>query len=100
MLDALDECEPNSRRLLVDTIEFLLHSSKAPIKVFVSSRRERDIQDRFWDNANIEIQANHNEMDIRKYVNDEIVKHGNWRQMNSQLKEDIVAVILKRSEEM
>jgi len=77
VLDALDECEPDPRDRLVETIEFLLANSKRPVKVFISSRPDRDIRNRFLNKPNIEIQARHNEEDIRRFVDERIVKHGN-----------------------
>jgi predicted NACHT family NTPase len=47
VLDALDECDPKSRRHLVDAIELLLQQSGRPLKVFISSRPDRDIRERF-----------------------------------------------------
>lgn len=100
VLDALDECEPDSRSRLIETIEFLLSHSERPIKVFISSRPDRDIRRRFINTPNIEIQARHNEADIQRFVDEEIVKHGNWSDMSLLLKEDIMKCILERSEGM
>lgn len=100
VLDALDECDPESRGRLVETIEFLLSNTNRPIKVFISSRPDRDIRSAFVCKPNIEIQATHNEKDIRKFVDREIVKHGNWGGMSPSLKKDIVNVLIKGSEGM
>ncbi len=100
VLDALDECDPGSRRELVDTIEFLLRKSDKPLKVFISSRPDRDIRNRFLEKPNIDIQARHNESDIRKFVNEEIVKHDGWVDMPLPLREDIIRVLLEKSDGM
>ncbi|KAH8698504.1 ankyrin repeat-containing domain protein [Talaromyces proteolyticus] len=100
VLDALDECELDSRSQLIETIEFLTTNSKSLIRVFISSRPDRDIKNRFVDKPNIEIQATHNAEDIRKFVNGEIVKHGNWAEMSPALQEDIVEVLLENSDGM
>lgn len=61
VLDALDECDPSSRRELVDAMEFLLSRTEKPLKVFISSRPDRDIRNRLFDKSYIKIQATHNE---------------------------------------
>lgn len=99
VLDALDECEPESRFKIIDTIGSLLSHSKK-VKFFLSSRGDRDIRNIFSRALNIEIQASNNERDIQKFVEIEISKHQNWKIMPSSLKQDIVNVILKHSEEM
>ncbi|RYP17500.1 hypothetical protein DL765_004464 [Monosporascus sp. GIB2] len=100
VLDALDECEPDSRGELVKTVEILLSKSRRPLKVFISSRPDRDIRNRFLDRPNIEIQATHNEKDIQKFVNEEIIKHGAWKDMSPPLKDEIIRVLLTRSQGM
>jgi hypothetical protein len=75
VLDALDEFEPRSRRRLIDAMEHLLQRSERPLKVFISSRPDGDIRDRFLSRPNIEIQAIDNQDDIAKFVNGKIVKH-------------------------
>jgi hypothetical protein len=100
VLDALDECDPASRSRLMETIELLLSKSKSPLKVFISSRPDRDIRRRFLDGPNIEIQARHNEDDIRKFVSEEVIKHEGWGEMSPSLQEDVVKVLLDRSEGM
>jgi Cdc6-like AAA superfamily ATPase len=99
VLDALDECEPNSRFQIIDMIDSLLSHSKR-VNVFVSSRRDRDIRNIFSKTPNIEIQASDNEKDIQSFVDSEISKHQNWKEMPSSLKQDIVDVLLNRSGEM
>ena len=100
VLDALDECEPESRAELVKTIEILLAQSKQPLRVFISSRPDRDIRDKFLSRPNIEIETKHNEKDIQRFVNEEIIKHGNWIDMSPLLKEEIIKTLLERSQGM
>ena len=96
----MDECEPGSRRELVDAIEFLLSQSKSQLHVFISSRPDRDIRRRFACRPNIEIQAGHNEGDIQKFVRQEIVKHDGWVDMSPSLQKEIIDVLLDRSDGM
>ena len=100
VLDALDECEPRSRDQLVKELTFLLSNAKNLLKVFISSRPDRDIRRQFLGKPNIEIQANHNDRDIQRFVDEAIVKHGNWEGMSPSLKGDTIKVLLRRSEGM
>lgn len=100
VLDALDECDPASRSQFMETMELLLSKSKGLLKVFISSRPDRDIQRRFLNGPNVEIQASHNEGDIRKFVSEEVIKHEDWEEMSPSLQENIVKVLLDRSDGM
>lgn len=99
VLDALDECEPESRHEIVNAIESVFKSRKS-LKVFISSRPDRDIRQRFSNKPNIDIQATHNENDIMEFVNEEITKHGRWAKMSTDLRSHIVRVLHDRSEGM
>ncbi|KAK4235733.1 hypothetical protein C8A03DRAFT_17559, partial [Achaetomium macrosporum] len=100
VLDALDECEPDTRSCLVDTLEFLLQRSERPLKIFISSRPDGDIRDRFLSRPNIEIQATDNQDDITKFVNEEIIKRRRWGKLSPALREDIVKTLLHGTQGM
>ncbi|KAI1426827.1 ankyrin repeat-containing domain protein [Xylaria sp. FL1777] len=100
VLDALDECDPDSRKKIIKTIEDLLSASKRPLKIFISSRPDRDIRSKFRDKPNIDIQATHNEDDIRKFVHEEIINHGGWEDMSAGLQKKIVTTLLEHSQGM
>ncbi|SPQ26473.1 155b9fce-3d70-4eae-8d87-6b345046ed02 [Thermothielavioides terrestris] len=100
VLDALDECEPETRARLIDTIEFLLKNSERPLKVFISSRPDVDIRDRLLSQPNIEIRATDNQDDIAKFVNEEIIKHRRWGKIAAPLRTRIVDTLLDRSQGM
>ncbi|KAK6082585.1 hypothetical protein SCUP515_02340 [Seiridium cupressi] len=100
VLDALDECDPDTRAELTKTVEILLSQSRRPLRIFISSRPDRDIKAQFSLRPNIEIQAEHNEKDIERFVNEEIIKHGGWQYMSSPLRKEIVTTLLSRSDGM
>ncbi|KAI1123673.1 hypothetical protein F5Y10DRAFT_47475 [Nemania abortiva] len=99
VLDALDECEPDSRRQIFETIDFLLKSVDS-LKVFISSRPDRDIRNRFIHLPNIEIQATHTKRDIQKFVHEEVSKHENWNNMTLDLKNRITTILFTQSHGM
>ncbi|KAJ2995025.1 hypothetical protein NUW58_g1386 [Xylaria curta] len=100
VLDALDECEQDLRKEIIGTIEELVSKSENPLKVFISSRPDRDIRHRFLDKPNIEIQATDNEEDIRAFVSQEITKHESWGGMSQDLQNEIVGVLFDKSQGM
>ncbi|KAK3369443.1 ankyrin repeat-containing domain protein [Lasiosphaeria ovina] len=100
VLDALDECKPESRYRLVDTIDFLMANARHPLRVFISSRPDADIRDRFLSRPHIAIQATDNQDDIEKFVNKEIAKHLRWNKMSPALRGDILKTLLNQSSGM
>ena len=73
VLDALDECDRSTRRLLVNEIDKLVSgSTSCVIKVFISSRPDKDIKHHFQGGPNVCISATDNGADIRKFINDTI----------------------------
>ncbi|KAI0514341.1 ankyrin repeat-containing domain protein [Xylaria bambusicola] len=100
VLDALDECEPSSRGRILETIEYLISKSANNLKVFISSRPDQDIRDRFLKTPNIEIQATDNEKDIQRFVREKITQHKNWQGMSQSLQKDIVETLFAKSQGM
>lgn len=100
VLDALDECNKYTRGTLIEAFDFLLDNASRPVKIFVSSRPDGDIKEKFKDRANIQIQATDNQNDIATFVDNEITKHRRWKKLSPQLREEIVKTLLKRSQGM
>ena len=72
VVDALDECDKKTRSHFVDILERLIAESSMPVKIFLSSRRDRDIKHRFEDGPNLEIKAIDNQDDISMFAKQEI----------------------------
>ena len=73
VLDALDECDRSTRNDLITEIDDLVSSSTScVIKVFISSRPDRDIKYRFQVGPNVCISATENESDIKKFISNAI----------------------------
>ena len=100
VLDALDECDNRKRGILHGTFEYFLDHSLRPVKIFISSRPDSDIKERFKGRANIEIQAADNHDDIATFVKSEITKHRRWNKISRGLQEEIVGTLQKRSQGM
>lgn len=47
VIDALDECDQETRKDLLDAVEFILREASTVIKIFISSRDDQDIVFKF-----------------------------------------------------
>jgi hypothetical protein len=68
VIDALDECDPEKRDDLLEALETILRESSSLVKIFVSSRDDRDIVYFLQDYPNLEITSNRNSDDIASFV--------------------------------
>ena len=99
VLDALDECDPETRWKLMTALDSLLESNN-PVKVFISSRPDVDIKAHFRNRPSIEIKATDNHFDIASFVRQEIVRHPRWNSMTSDLRREIEEILLSKSQGM
>lgn len=100
ILDALDECDAYKRGELIEIFDYFVENASRPVKIFISSRPDGDIKERFNSSANISIQATDNHSDISRFVENEITKHRRWRMMSVNLRNDIIYTLQKDSEGM
>jgi hypothetical protein len=71
VLDALDECNPETRTELLDVLEKILQNSSSLVKIFVSSRSEQDIVFQLQHYPGLEINSARNSNDIRAFIQSE-----------------------------
>ena len=102
ILDALDECDKDTRSELVKVFDSLLRDSSNPIKIFISSRPDSDIRDRFERGPNLEIQATHNQGDIASFVDQRIRESPRkWHsKIHPELRHEVCRTILEKSHGM
>jgi ankyrin repeat domain-containing protein 50 len=102
VLDALDECHKETRTQLMDILDTLVTQSPKPVKIFISSRPDRDIRYRFECGPNVHIKATDNRDDIAKFVDDKIDNSPEyWRNSISfDLKDEIRKILVDKSEGM
>ena len=102
VVDALDECDQKTRLNFMNILDNLVAESPKPVKILISSRRDRDIKRHFKDGPNMEIRAIDNRDDIAMFVNDEINASENFWQdeISSELKELICNTLVEKSEGM
>ena len=105
VLDALDECDRSTRHHLIREIDNLISgSTSCVIKVFISSRPDRDIQYRFQVGPNVCISATDNAEDIRKFIDNTIDNSPQyWLAMVTSapgLREEIVSTLHEKADGM
>jgi hypothetical protein len=101
VLDALDECDAETRLSLVKLLDELVHSAGRPVKIFISSRLDQDIRQRYESGPNVAIRAVDNQDDISRYVEAKMADRPDWSgKMSSGLREEIVQTLADKSEGM
>lgn len=68
VIDAVDECDPEERPDLLETLETILRESLHLVKIFLSSRDDQDIVCHLRDYPNLEISSGRNADDIVSFV--------------------------------
>lgn len=68
VIDALDECNPATRREFLSAMECILRNSSSLVKIFVSSRDDQDIVYRLQEYPNLELSSHRNSGDIARFV--------------------------------
>ena len=74
LIDALDECRPETRHELLGALEILLERSAHLVKILVSSRDDGDIVPRLQNHPNIYINIDDNKDDIQRFIHLKIQK--------------------------
>jgi len=101
ILDALDEVDRSQRVVLIDFFDDLVARASKPVKVFISSRPEGDLNERFKDGANIRIQATDNDHDISRFIEKEVGNHLRWKKnMPHDLIAEVIIIIQDKSQGM
>jgi len=105
VIDALDECDQAKRLKLVEGLSRIIKDSHNPVKVFVSSRDDKDIFLRLKDLPNFYIKASDNAGDIYRYILTEVngaiadkrLLHGN---ISPELTQKIIETLTTRAQGM
>jgi hypothetical protein len=104
VIDAMDECVKEHREYLLPYLVKLLQAPSSRLKVFVTSRVERDIRITFSKGfGNLEVEAEKVQDDITVYVDNFIESRSeedNLCEISPQLKETIKDCLLSQSNGM
>jgi hypothetical protein len=98
VIDALDECNPENRADLLETLEQILQESSCLVKIFVSSRNDRDIVYHLQEYPNLELTSNRNSDDITSFVRaetEDLIKRRKLLHLSAN-KEELKEIIIQR----
>ena len=98
-IDGLDECDESERRHVVDLIHCILNNSstKRNLRVFLTSRKEKDIGESFGSAIRLDLKPHHLERDIKHYVQIRISELSKKFSLSMIEKEHISEDVAKRS---
>jgi hypothetical protein len=97
VIDALDECQPNQRYELMNALHDIIKKSASVVKVFVSSRDDRDIVLKLAEVPNIFINASDSHKDIEDFVHYEVDRAiTNGRLLHGQVSDKLKRLIINK----
>jgi hypothetical protein len=96
IIDGLDQCEPRTRYEFISTLHYIVEKSSSVIKLFVSTRPETDIINRFGSNLQISVQTE-NSTDISDYIK---VKVSKTAHLTPQTQRLIVDTLIQKAKGM
>lgn len=100
ILDALDEC--TDREDFITFIHELVYSQKKGLRIIITSRREKDIEEQLGSiaNYNVNIQSAIVDEDIRIYVRDRLATDSKLKKWPGKVQEDIITVLTEKADGM
>ena len=105
VIDALDECDPIRRHILLRALDEIIQKSASLVKLFVSSRDDNDIVYQLATSPNVYIRASDNGEDIQRFVRSEVHqciadKRLLGGDVSETMKTRIIATLVKGSQGM
>jgi hypothetical protein len=105
IIDALDECSEQSRSSLMQSLRKLVNHSTSLVRVFVSSRGDRDIAVRLQDIPNSSIHQGLTAADMKRFVEHQVTHSIKYKDMlygevSPELQEKIRAELLAKADGM
>ncbi|KAL8715327.1 MAG: hypothetical protein Q9225_006404 [Loekoesia sp. 1 TL-2023] len=105
VIDALDEVDESERDNLFSSFERLTQESNNVVKIFVSSRNDGDIVDRFEQHTNVGIKKGMNGEDIKKFAEEKVQEAIKTRRLlrgrvSPNLQSDIIETLISRAQGM
>ncbi|KAM0517677.1 hypothetical protein ACHAPE_004649 [Trichoderma viride] len=101
ILDALDETSTTStNQNLAEILIDMLDKAKKPVKLFISSRPDREYLQAFKANATITIESNNQQADIEKYLEDRLYSTLSFKQRQTETRSLIRNVFSSKNSTM
>jgi len=105
VIDALDECDRKTRYKLLGALTSIVQRSPGLVKIFVSSRDDRDVVLHLQKSPNLYIKASNNKRDIFRYVQAEIAQAISQKRLldgtvSPELTQEIIGTLSKQAQGM
>ncbi|RGP73564.1 ankyrin repeat [Fusarium longipes] len=105
VLDALDECEDETKRELAELFQDLMRNSRGILKIFIASRKELDIEgylEPFQDHRSlVYISTSDNAGDIERFITNEMTKVApQWKSISDETKLRVKSTLVTKSDGM
>jgi hypothetical protein len=105
VIDALDECHTETRYRLLRALSSIIRDGTGLVKIFVSSRDDKDITLYLGDSPNLYIKASNNAADINRWVKAELSqaiadKRLLGGEISLELKREIAKTLTKQAQGM
>lgn len=100
IIDAMDECEQEDRQHLLDVLFSLAREGQYPVKIFIASRPETDIQSHPGFGNLVEIGTSDNKGDIENYIEQRLRQPGQWVSVSDDVKKKVKSTITDQSDGM
>lgn len=102
VLDALDECNMEQRKGLINLLVRLTNrgAGTTAVKVFVAARPEDDISRDLQRSHLIQMQGQHNAEDIAYFVRTKLAEHPRWPKLSHGFQNELVEKLMEKSGDM
>ncbi|KAB8215101.1 ankyrin repeat-containing domain protein, partial [Aspergillus novoparasiticus] len=100
VIDAMDECDPQSRHELVDALKAFVQRAKNPVKIFIASRPDRVLENQLEVTPSVCIEASDNLEDIRQHIDNELNRLAKSNTFLESMKAEIIDSLIERSQGM
>lgn len=105
IIDALDECDKETRLKLIAALTKIMESTPNLVKIFISSRDDADISSKLCELPGLRISTQDNSKDIKRYVESEVNKHIAEKQLlqgkiSDSLRAHIIATLIEGADGM
>lgn len=100
-IDGLDELNRETRHLLMDVLDDVTARARRPVKIYIASRQDQDLRDRYESRGHLEVTANDNQADIEKFVLDKLEQSAFCQtKMTSKVRQEVLRVFQDKSQGM
>ncbi|OAR05768.1 hypothetical protein LLEC1_02434 [Akanthomyces lecanii] len=101
VIDGLDECDRDTRYVLMDTLDDIVAKATQTIKIYIASRQDQDLRDRYQTRGHLEVTANDNQSDIEKFVLKKMEQSEFCRtKLTKKIREDVLRTFQEKSQGM